>query len=299
VTRPRPGHVPPPPGERQPGTGARTNQAGFITVQGRLFAPLQGLDSDDVLQGGYGYLDLTDGGQTYHPGADLNAGGSCNADEGLLVVAPLRAVVRALYPWDGVSMGEGSHAWLEVTDELRPGPSWVHCDHLLGFDCAEGQELAPGEVVGSCGRSGGWDCAHLHFEVLRGPPRDGYWQWPYQWPKEAVEAAYYGPRAWWDAASAKVQGARPPEVEMILSGAQAASVQAVVWGAYWDPAAADFAIQSAWRAEWRRGVWRGAPLAEEQPIPEDGAAGKPAGAFRAFEYGVCCWLPGEPVSWNG
>ena len=79
----------------------------------------------------------------------------------------------------------------------------------------------------------------------------------------------------------------------------ALSVQALVWGHYWQPAEADFAIQTDWRDEWRRGVWRGAPLSDEQPVPEDTAEGKPAGSWRRFEYGAACWLPGSPVSWDG
>jgi hypothetical protein len=97
------GHTPQPgrtPGYRI-GEGSPTGEAHFIDVNERLFAPLQGLDPNDVLQGGYGWLDLTDGGRTYHPGVDLNSGGACNADEGLLVVAPLAAVVRAVLPWTG------------------------------------------------------------------------------------------------------------------------------------------------------------------------------------------------------
>ena len=291
-------HVPPPPGVRQPGTGARTNQAGFITVDDRLFAPLQGLNPNDVLQGGYGWLDRTDGGATYHPGLDLNSGGSCNADEGLPCVAPLAGIARASL-WSDGSPGEGNHVWLELDDPMLPGPTWLHNDHLQVIAVSPGQRLVPGQPYGLCGRTGGWDCAHAHVELLKGPPAHGWYQWPYGWSREAVEANYYDPAAWWRAAAAKVQGASEEVVGMILSGAQAAAVQAVVWGGYWDPAAADFAIQTSWRAEWRRGVWRGAPLSEEQPVPEDGAAGKPAGTFRLFEAGVACWLPGQDVSWNG
>ncbi len=306
MIRPGPGpgparHVPVPgktPGLRI-GEGQPTGQAGFINVEGRLYAPLQGLNPNDVLRGGYGWLDLTDGGMTFHPGADLNSGGSCNADEGLPVVAPLGAVVRATLPWDGYTSGEGNHVWLEVVDEVSPGPTWVHYDHLQAIECDEGQRLMPGDQVGRCGRSGNWDCAHTHTELLKGPPETGYYQWPYAWSRAAVEAAYYAPASWWQAASAKVQGARPPEVQMILSGAQSAAVQAVVWGEYWDPAAADFAIPSSWRSEWRRGVWRGAPLSSEQPLPEDPAEGKPAGSWMLFEFGACAWLPGHDVSWNG
>lgn len=63
------GHVPQPGrGGLRIGEGEPTGQAGFINVQGRLFAPLQGLDPNDVRQGGYGWLSPTDNGRTYHPG---------------------------------------------------------------------------------------------------------------------------------------------------------------------------------------------------------------------------------------
>jgi len=300
VSHPGPAHhAPPPAGVKQPGTGAPTQTAGFVNVQGRLFAPLQGLNPADVLQGGYGWLDATDGGATLHPGADLNSGGSCNADEGLPVVAPLAGVVQQLLYWDGRTSGEGNHLWLELDDEVAPGPTWCHFDHLQAFAVGPGQRVTPGQLLGYCGRSGGWDCAHLHLELLPAAPAQGYWQWPYGWSQAQVEAAYYWPRAWWDAAVAKVGQAPPEIVSMILSGAQAAAVQAVVWERYWEPAAADFAIPTAWRDEWRRGVWRGAPLSSEQLVPEDAAEGKPAGSWQLFQYGAAVWLPGQSVSWNG
>lgn len=68
-------HVPPGAGEDQPlrpaGPRPRSQAgggSGFVTVNGRLFAPLQGLDPNNVLMGGYGWLSATDSGQTYHPG---------------------------------------------------------------------------------------------------------------------------------------------------------------------------------------------------------------------------------------
>ena len=280
------------------GEGEPTGKAGFINVQGRLFAPLQGLDQNDVLSGGYGFLDWTDGGRTPHPGADLNAGSGCNADDGLPVVAMLAGVVRAVLPWNGGS-GEGNHLWYEVDDPLSPGPTFIHHDHLGSFAVVEGQRVVPGQLIASCSNSGGWDCAHLHSEWVKGPPPYGYWMWPYGWTPEQVQEVYYSPRAWWDAAVARV-GAAPPEVvDMILSGAQSAVVQAAVWGDYWRPEADTFAIETSWREEWRRGVWRGRPLSDEQLLPEDGAENKPGGSFRLFEFGVCCWLPGQDVSWTG
>lgn len=286
----------------QVGEGPATNETGFINVAGRLFAPLQGLDAANPRMGGYGWLSPTDYAangvpQTLHPGVDLNSGsGDCNSDEGALCVMPLAGVVRAvLY----APSGEGNTVWFELDDWALPGPTWMHVDHLLSVECYEGQRLSPGETFGRCGRTGGWSCAHLHLELLKGPPQDGYWQWPYQWTKAQVEAAYYAPRDWWDAASAKVQGAPEEAVTMILSGAQSAVVQAAVWGDYWRPEADTFAIETSWREEWRRGVWRGRPLSDEQLLPEDTAEGKPGGAFRLFEGGAACWLPGQDVSWTG
>lgn len=281
------------------GEGLPTGAAGFINVNGRLFAPLQGLAANDVTQGGYRFLDLTDGGHTYHPGVDLNSGGSCNADAGLPVVAPLAAIIRKLLPWDGWSSGEGNHLWLEVASADAPGPTWIHFDHLAAFAVVEGQRVGAGELIGYAGASGNWDCAHLHTEFLPAPPPDGWWTWPYGWTVAQVEEAYYRPSAWWNAASAKVQGATEEAIVAILSGAQSAALQAAVWGRYWNAAAADHAIESSWREEWRRGVWRGAPITDEQLIPQDDAEGKPAGSFRLFEAGLAAWLPGSPVSWNG
>ena len=298
------GHVPPQPGEPQPLQSgvhvvAQGPEPSFVTVNNRLFAPLESLDPDNVLMGGYGWLSLTDGGATYHPGLDLNSGSSCNDDQGKLVVTPLAGRVQQCLYWDGFTPGEGNHVWIELTDPLTPGPTWFHVDHLDQVMCRTGQDLPAGGVIGSCGRSGGWDCAHAHSEWVNGSPPYGWWQWPYGWSREQVEAAYYSPMDWWLAASARVQGASEEVGRMILSGAQSAAIQAVVWGSSWDPAAADFAIPSSWRDEWRAGRWRGGPLSDEQAIPEDTVEGKPAGAWQLFEFGAACWLPGEPVSWNG
>ena len=213
---PQPGRTP----GYQIGEGSPTGEAGFVNVNGRLFAPLQGLNPADVTQGGYGWLDKTDGGATFHCGVDLNAGGSCNADEGVLVVAPLAAVVRAALWWDGYTSGEGNHLWLELDDPLAPAPTWVHFDHLQRIDVVEGQRLVAGEPVARAGRTGGWDCAHLHTELLPAAPAQGYWQWPYGWSKGQVEAAYYSPSTWWQAASAKAQGAPEEVVMAILEGWQ-------------------------------------------------------------------------------
>jgi hypothetical protein len=227
----RRGHAPPPPGLSQPLRPApdshreRTPRqggggAGFVTVNNRLFAPLQGLNPNNILMGGYGWLSSTDGGATLHPGLDLNSGGGCNDDEGALVVAPLAGVVRATLYWNGVTSGEGNHVWVELDDPCCPGETWLHIDHLLTIQCEVGQRLPPGGAIGTCGRSGNWDCAHAHTELARHAPAQGWYQWPYGWSRSQVEAAYWNPRTWWDAATALVlaEGHQPipPEVVMLL-----------------------------------------------------------------------------------
>lgn len=293
------GHVPQP-GQQglRIGEGEPTGRAGFLNVQGRLFAPLQGLEENDVLMGGYGFLDWTDYDQagiphTAHPGADLNAGSGCNADEGYPVVAMLAGVVRAVLLWDGVTSGEGNHLWLELVDEMAPGPTWLHHDHLKTVSVAVGQRVAPGELLGTCGRTGNWDCAHLHTEWSKGAPPNGWWQWPLNWTREQVEDAYYNPRTWWDAAAANVAGAPSEVVAMLLEGWQLKGwVLADLYQQAGVPFNPESATANAWCDELHRGVYRGRPRGNEHAIED--------GVWQEFEAGVVIWRQSDgAVSWNG
>lgn len=303
----RHGHAPPSRGENQPlhpAPGFRRRQAGggngFVNVNGRLFAPLQGLDPDNVLQGGYGWLDKTDAGMTYHPGLDLNAGGSCNADEGLGVVVPLAGVVRALFSWDGSTPGEGNHAWVELDDPCLPGPTWFHVDHLLDISVVTGQRLNPGQPVGLCGRTGGWDCAHAHTELLTGPPRDGYWQWPYGWSKAQVEAQYWNPWSWWSAATALVlaEGNQPipPEVVMAMSDWELTNyVLATLYEWANIPFNADGGMAKTWVAAMRAGHYPGRPRTDDRRYGE----GEGDGWWAEFESGLLIYRRDGTMSWTG
>ena len=301
------GHAPPPPGEPQPlnpvEPGDHPRQGGggaanFVTVNGRLFAPLQGLDANNVLQGGYGWLDKTDGGATFHPGLDLNAGGSCNADDGLAVVAPLAGVVRATLYWDGVSLGEGNHVWVELSDPCLPGPTWWHTDHLQSVAVGVGQRLSPGDPIGLCGRTGGWDCAHAHTELLTGPPAS-WWQWPYGWSRGQVEAAYWNPTAWWQAATALVLAENhqpiPPEAVAMLSDWELLNwVMPDLWAWAGVPYNPEALTSKAWLQELRQGRYRG------RPRTSDRGYGDGRGAWCEFDYGtVVTRSDSGEWSWTG
>jgi murein DD-endopeptidase MepM/ murein hydrolase activator NlpD len=308
VEIPRRGHVPPPPGEPQPlrpvtrGRSQGGGGAGFVTVNNRLFAPLQGLNPANILQGGYGWLDKTDGGMTYHPGLDLNSGGSCNADEGLAVVAPLGGIVRAVLPWDGRTSGEGNHVWVEMDDPCLPGQTWWHTDHLEWIGVAVGQRLTPGESIGACGRTGGWDCAHAHTELLYAAPAQGWWQWPYAWSAVQVQTAYWNPRAWWDAATALVMAEShqpiPPEVVEAMNDWELTNyvlAQLYEWAGLQHAFNPDGGIQKAWVAATRAGHYPGRPRTDDRPYGE----GEGDGWWAEFESGLLIYKRDGTMSWTG
>lgn len=286
-------HVPPPKHLDQPlrpttasrRRGQGGGGAGYVTVNNRLFAPLQGLNPNNVLQGGYGWLDYTDGGATLHPGLDLNSGSGCNDDNGAGVVAPLAGIVRAVLYWNGTSAGEGNHCWVELDDPCLPGVTWWHTDHLLDISVVVGQRLVPGQPVGLCGRTGGWDCAHAHTELLTGPPQDGWWQWPYAWSQSSVERAYWNPWSWWAAASALVMAEGnetiPPEVVAVLSDWEILNwIMPDLWswaGVAYNPEAL---TSKAWLKELREGRYRG------RPRTTDRGYGEGRGAWAEFDQGV-------------
>lgn len=301
------GHIPPRPGQPQPlAPQARevvtgSTAAGFLNVAGRLFAPLQGLDPNNILMGGYGWLSQTDGGATLHPGLDLNSGSSCNDDEGKTVVTPLAGIVRQVLYWDGYSAGEGNHVWVELDDPCLPGVTWFHVDHLQHVAVANGQRLAAGESVGLAGRTGGWDCAHAHVELLRGPPANGWWQWPKYWSRAQVEAAYWAPKPWWDAASALVlaEGGQPVPPEQVQAMTEWELINWVLatlyqWQSLGEQFNPDSGISKTWVAALRDGHYPGRPRTGERPF------GDPqTGVWAEFEGGLLIYKADGTMSWRG
>jgi hypothetical protein len=264
-----------------------------------VFAVLQALQAGNPLMGGYGYLVWSDAGGCFHEAVDLNSMGGGDSDLGAWVVAPLDGVVTFVEHWDGWSNGFGSHVAMLVDDVRAAQACYVHVAHLARIDVVVGQRVAAGEPLGTCGKSGNQPYAHCHTAFWRDVPPGGWDFWQTGYSKEWVAEHTLDPGDWFWGSVAKAQGAPEEAVVAILSGAQSAAVQAVVFGDYWNPDAADHAIPASWREEWRRGVWRGAPLASEQLVPEDAAEGKPGGSWQLFQGGAAVWLPGQPVSWNG
>jgi len=188
-----------------PGVKSQAGGGGGFLEQNGVFVPLQYTSAGDPLQGGYGFCDWTDNGRTPHPGVDLNSGGSCNADEGVQVVAPTDGLVVAVLPWDGYTSGEGNHLWLYLDSPVCVAPAYMHFDHLQAFAVDEGQRVAAGQVIGTCGRTGNWDCAHSHEEIAKALP-SSWWQWPYGWSVAQVQAAYYDPGLWYQQTVEKAGG---------------------------------------------------------------------------------------------
>lgn len=199
---------------------------GFIERNG-VFVPLQGTNPGDPLMGGYGYCDFTDfdaAGQphTFHPGVDLNAGTYCQDDLGNAIVASISGLVLAVLPWNGAS-GEGNHLWVYYDDPVAVAPAWAHFDHLEAFALGEGARFRAGDVLGFCGATGGWDCAHAHCELLRYQP-SSWWLWPYGWSRVQVEALYFDP-GWWYAETVARAGGQEEDVRTTTTPEERAAAQ--------------------------------------------------------------------------
>ena len=135
---------------------------------------------------GHSYAESTNLG--FHPGADLNVGYG-DDDLGLPVVSIAHGTVVVVRPWDGRSYGYGNvalihHAFADSRlGEHIPAPAvssdkpylelWSLYAHLDSFSpgLVPGAHVVPGSPIGSCGKSGLQQWAHLHFELrYAGPP---------------------------------------------------------------------------------------------------------------------------------
>jgi murein DD-endopeptidase MepM/ murein hydrolase activator NlpD len=214
-------------------------------------------------------------------------------------VAPLGGVVRALFHWNGSSYGEGNHVWVELDDPCCPGPTFWHTDHLLDILVSVGQRVVPGQPIGLCGRTGGWDCAHAHTELAKSAPQDGWWQWPYGWSRAQVEAAYWNPRTWWDAATALVlaEGNQPipPEVVKAMNDWELTNyvlAQLYEWAKI--PFNPNGGLSKTWVAAMRAGHYPGRPRTDERHWGDPDQ-----GVWAEFDYGVLVYKNDGTMSWTG
>ena len=158
-----------------------------------VWAPMDGLSAYDPLMGGYAFLDRTDGGNTYHCGADLNAGNGGDADLGAALRFPVAGEVVYVGWWNGYSTGYGNNLWLRLDSG-----HYLHYCHCDTMDAWVGMRGVPGQVVATCGKSGYQMWAHLHLEVKREDPAvAGYEYWPYGQPADYVWTHYVRPADWW------------------------------------------------------------------------------------------------------
>lgn len=183
--------------------------------------PLYGCDDGNVLDGGYDFLDQTDGGATFHPGVDLNAGWGGDADRGALISNMDAGVVRHITYWDGRQAGFGTHLWVEHDDG-----HWAHHAHLEAILTTLDQRVERGDLLARCGKSGWQAWAHDHFEVTRSRPQS-FTQWPRGWSRDQVEAEYRNPHDWLLEKEAEANAPQEEDPEMLAAlQAQVAEISA-------------------------------------------------------------------------
>jgi hypothetical protein len=255
-------------------------------VRGPYTWPLRGTDPADPLRGGYNFLDWTDSGHTPHPGVDLNAGANCHDDKDLPVVCPAAGVVRHAERADATNgRGFGLHVWVE-----HASGEWGHFCHLDELAVHEGQQVGTGTVLGTCGNTDGWDCEHVHWEVMRGRPQA--WDfWPYNWSQQQVAQRYFDPFTW-----LAVRGSLGMEHEnmAILNDSELFEVVNKGWGELRGiPCNPDSGFYKAWVEALRAGDYRGLPVAGEMGVT--------FGTVQFFERGMVVWKNGaDPsISWEG
>jgi murein DD-endopeptidase MepM/ murein hydrolase activator NlpD len=157
-------------------------------VTGSFVAPLTGWNVR-----GYSYGERTSDGQL-HPGADLNVGYG-DDDRGLPVLAFAAGTVAFRGEWDGTTYGYGNFGLVEHV--IGGGVQlWSLYAHLDSFDdgVAVGAPVAAGQRIGACGKSGGQEWAHLHFELrYGGPPEMPPWYWGGRLTPQQLSERYADP----------------------------------------------------------------------------------------------------------
>src|SRR5687767_5673056 len=108
---------------------------------------------------GYSYAERQPDGHL-HTGADLNIGAG-DQDLGLPILAFADGVVEAVREWDGVSYGFGT--CVGVRHHLAADVSlWGVYAHANDLAVREGDAVTAGKHIGTVGKSGRQQWAHLH-----------------------------------------------------------------------------------------------------------------------------------------
>ena len=135
--------------------------------------PLKDARQENPTMGGYDFGEWSTYSNQFHPGLDFNAGAGGDGDIGMPLVTVCKSVLRAS---EETARGYGKHQWWEIVEGPHVG-SWIHYCHANSFVHQEiGTISNRGDVIGECGKSGGQQFAHLHFEVKKERPQTwGYW----------------------------------------------------------------------------------------------------------------------------
>lgn len=153
--------------------------------------PLLEARENNPTMGGYDFGEWSTYSNQFHPGLDFNAGNGGDGDIGMTLVAVCKMELRA---HEETARGYGKHQWWEITEGPHVG-SWVHYCHANSFVYGTddiGKSVNREEKIGECGKSGGQQFAHLHYEVKKEKPQNwGYWGGGLS--KEQMLATYTNP----------------------------------------------------------------------------------------------------------
>lgn len=134
--------------------------------------PLLEARENNPTMGGYDFGEWSTYSNQFHPGLDFNAGSGGDGDLGMTLVAVCRMEFRA---HEETTRGYGKHQWWEIMEGPHVG-SWVHYCHAYSFVWSTddiGKSVSRGEKIGECGKSGGQQFVHLHYEVKKQNLRTG------------------------------------------------------------------------------------------------------------------------------